>query len=429
MISFASAQHILHIWWIISTQHDSQVPGAVFEPSKYERRVLSRFGLNESVLVEASILARDNCREQFGGSGNDGGTGRKRWNCPTEAVFGDNSAQRNGRKTATKPQSREAAFIEAIQVASVVSKVHLRCLNGEMEGCDCYAPEYPLGTPSQLSEPDSDVTQYHPRNTETDNVQQTVDKPTSSIEPRTQIGSPEDAVHGEPEVFPMSRIPPGFGSDVSVDDCRDGGRVAEKFAKLIFEKPLRRMSTLDLMSKAITLHNFNAAIIASRPTKDGKQNEGGNEKENSGKQCMCTGPSGSCVTSVCWTPINPLPLTVKQLTHLYNTAREVISTPIDFLPPPEFVPQLLSADVSKRLKPRHLVYAETVQLAESPSERKKCLSSHSVCVNKVNQKTRRLRAKRDTDKEKEYQGSKGCLKHCCSGHFYQDSESGNFRCQ
>ena len=158
-------------------------------------------------------------------------------------------------------ESREAAFIEAIQVASVVSKVHLRCLNGEMEGCDCYAPEYPLGTPSQLSEPDSDVTQYHPRNTETDNVQQTVDKPTSSIEPRTQIGSPEDAVHGEPEVFPMSRIPPGFGSDVSVDDCRDGGRVAEKFAKLIFEKPLRRMSTLDLMSKAITLHNFNAAII------------------------------------------------------------------------------------------------------------------------------------------------------------------------
>ena len=108
---------------------------------------------------------------------------------------------------------------------------------------------------------------------------------------------------------------------------------------------------------------------------------------------------------------------------------QVISTPIDFLPPPEFVPQLLSADVSKRLKPRHLVYAETVQLAESPSERKKCLSSHSVCVNKVNQKTRRLRAKRDTDKEKEYQGSKGCLKHCCSGHFYQDSESGNFRCQ
>ena len=121
-------------------------------------------------------------------------------------------------------ETRESAFIEAMQVAAVASLVHEKCTNGDIKSCGCNAMR-----------PDSDVD-------------------------RTSVGS-NDAERND--VISISRIPSQFLKSTAPEDCEDSFKVAQRFARQMFERPLESLSSEDPLAKSITLHNFKAGRMVS----------------------------------------------------------------------------------------------------------------------------------------------------------------------
>ena len=111
-----------------------------------------------------------------------------------------------------------------MQVAAVASLVHEKCTNGDIKSCGCNAMR-----------PDSDVD-------------------------RTSGGS-NDAERND--IISISRIPSQFLKSTAPEDCEDSFKVAQRFARQMFERPLESLSSEDPLAKSITLHNFKAGRMVS----------------------------------------------------------------------------------------------------------------------------------------------------------------------